>query len=78
MREHRRQRTGAVASSSVQLVPGSTAALEVAHDVLTLAVDTQVVEHVTLINVYTPTHQHTLVNLAPFFNTYQNLTGRVW
>lgn len=58
MREHRRQRTGAVASSSVQLVPGSTAALEVAHDVLTLAVNAKVVEHVTLVNVYAHTHTH--------------------
>jgi len=36
----------------VELVAGCTGALEVTHDVLTAAVDTQVVEHVTLVNVY--------------------------
>jgi len=45
--------TGAVAGGGVKLVARSTAALEVTHHVLTLSVDTKVVEHVTFINIYT-------------------------
>ena len=58
--------TGTVACSGVEFVPGSTGTLKVPHDVLTLSIYAQVVEHIALINVYTahdrpPTHVYSVL-----------------
>jgi len=45
--------TSAVAASRVELIAGSARALEISHVVFAIAVDAQVIEHVTLVNVCT-------------------------